>query len=165
MSAILAYSVPLHPSVVHFPIVLLFVYAVLEVLAVFSKKDVFSRAALVFLLTGVVTLVAAAITGNYTLQSMQRVVGGNPAMEHESIANITVWFFIFWTIVRVNMAIKQRKDKPLSKREGFVGYISALMAFIGCVLIFVTAMEGGELVFKKGIGTEMMQNQSSGIGK
>ena len=155
----------MHPTVVHFPIVLLIVYAGMEMLAVFTNKDILSRAALVCLLAGVIALVAAAISGNYTLQEMQKITGGTPAIEHASMANITIWFFIFWTVIRLYMVIKRRSGNPSVNLIRFTGYVSVLMAIIGCILIFVTAKEGGELVFKKGIGTEMMQNQSSGVGK
>jgi uncharacterized membrane protein len=43
----------LHPKIVHFPIAFLTIYPVIELIALISKKDFFSKAALLFLLVGV----------------------------------------------------------------------------------------------------------------
>ena len=45
----------LHPKLVHFPIVFLLCYVVLEIIAAISKKEVFSKAAHITLFFGVVT--------------------------------------------------------------------------------------------------------------
>jgi uncharacterized membrane protein len=163
MPAIIAYSVPLHPSVVHFPIVLLIIYAVFELAAAFTGKEKFYQTAFIFLAAGVVGLLAAAITGNYSAQIAGKSLGNSVTAGHELIAGITIWFYILWTVVRGYIVIKKRKAQIPAMVLKYAGYVSVIIAITGCVLIFLTAKEGGDLVFKKGIGTEMMQNQSSGL--
>ncbi len=163
MPAIIAYSVPLHPSVVHFPIVLLIVYAVFEIAAAFSGKEKLYQAAFVFLSAGVAGLLAAAVTGNYSAQIAGKSFGAAVTAGHESLANITIWFYILWVVVRAYIVIKKKKIQLPATIMKYAGYVSVLIAMAGCVLIFLTAKEGGALVFKRGVGTEMMHNQSSGI--
>lgn len=163
MSALITYSVPLHPSVVHFPIVLLIIYAVFETMAAFGGKEKFYKAASIFLTAGVVGLLTAALTGNYSAQIAEKSLGASVTAGHESLANITIWFFIFWTAVRGYIVIKKKKAQIPAMVLKYARYVSVIVAITGCILILLTAKEGGDLVFKKGVGTEMMQNQSSGL--
>ncbi len=157
------YTVPWHPAVVHFPIVLLIIYAVFELAALFSKRELCAQAALGFLAAGLVGILLAAITGNYSAQLAGRINDESVIAVHETLANITIWFYIFWTVVRGYIAIKKKKGQIAPIILNYVKYISVIVAIAGCVLIFLTAKEGGNLVFKKGVGTEMMQNGSSGV--
>jgi len=163
MQMLTTYSVPWHPAVVHFPIVLLFICAIFELAALFSKREWYSQAAFGFLAAGLVGLLLAAITGNYSAQLVGRIIDESLIAVHETLANITIWFYIFWTVVRGYIAIKKKKGQIVPNILNYVKYISVVAAIAGCVLIFLTAKEGGNLVFKKGVGTEMMQNGSSGV--
>lgn len=100
----------LHPKIVHFPIAFFTVYPVIELIAVISKKDFFSKAALLILLIGVVTAVAAVLTGNQAFTSNQDLSNQSLAIfsQHELYANIITWLFTALLIFRYYLQIKNK---------------------------------------------------------
>jgi len=162
----MAYSVPIHPAIVHFPIVLLFSYAVFEIISAFAKKEYYRNMAIVFLAAGVIGLLAAGLTGNYAEQIAQANMSSSEhcdaIRQHEALASMTIWFFTTLAVLHGYIFIQNRKGKIKSSVMRLYKYVSVLLAIIGCIMIFITAKEGGALVFKKGIGTELMQKQISG---
>ena len=54
----------LHPQIVHFPIALLILYSIFEILGILLKKDFLQKSAYLLLGLGVLVSVAAVLTGN-----------------------------------------------------------------------------------------------------
>jgi uncharacterized membrane protein len=100
----------LHPKIVHFPIAFLTLYPLMDLLFLISKKDFYSRAALLFLTIGVIGALLAVLSGNQAY-----LASGNLDKEsltffnsHQTFANLTVWYFAALLIVRVYMIVKNK---------------------------------------------------------
>ncbi len=143
----------LHEKIIHFPIALLITYPVIEVIAVLSKKDFFSKAAMLLLFFGVLGAIAAVISGNQLfllnpdLSEKSSIIFRN----HEFYANITVWLFAALMILRYYLAVKK-------KLTGKIHLIILLIALSGVYFVYQTGYYGGELAKQKLI--ELTRNSS-----
>ena len=146
----------LHPEAVHFPIAFLLAYALLEILGIILKKEFLSKTAHLFLLLGVLGLIAAVITGNqaqeiaHNLSKKGVSVSFKAINEHEEFANITLWYFAALLVLRTMAVIKKRFI-------GIIKYSFIVLALMGAFLVYETAGHGGTLVYKHGIGTDLKE--------
>src|SRR5512135_2781857 len=96
----------LHPKIIHFPIAFLLIYILLEITGVFSKKEYFQKTAYLFLFLGVLSAVAAVITGNQAAgiasewEHKGAVIPFNLISGHEEYATITLWYFTGLLVLR-----------------------------------------------------------------
>lgn len=134
----------LHEKIIHFPIALLIVYPVVELVAFLSKKEFFLKAALLFLFMGVLGAVFAALTGNqaFTLNQNMSIESLDLFTNHEFNANITLWLFTALLIIRYYLLMK----KKLSVKFHFM---ILLIALSGIYFIYQTGHYGGELARQK----------------
>ena len=146
----------LHPMVIHFPIVLLLLYVVLEISGIVFNKEEIQRGAFVILILGVIAALVAVLTGNQAEELAERTMRPDfnfpeeVLHAHEWYATITVWYFVLVLILRTYMVIKK-------KFVGRIRYIFVIFAVVGAVLVWSTGEEGGEMVFEHGVGTELMK--------
>lgn len=146
----------LHPKIVHFPIALFITYAFFEASGVLFKKEFLSKAALILLIGGIVTGVLALITGNqaYAIADIWEQQGATipfkAMQEHQDYATITIFYFTFLLAIRIYFSVKK-------KFNGNIKYIIIVLAFIGCYFVFLTGDYGGKLVYKHGVGTELIK--------
>ena len=143
----------LHPKVVHFPIALLLTYVLLELIGIVFKKEFYLKAAHLLLFLGVIGAFFAVLTGNqahaaykYWNESSSQLFN-----EHQTFANLTVWYFVGILVVRTYLVVKK-------KFSSFSKYIILVLALFGCYLIYQTAEYGGNLIKKFGVGTELNFN-------
>lgn len=153
----------LHAKTVHFPIALLFVYALVEILGSVTKKDFFSNAAFLILILGIIASIAALITGDQAFQYFDKTYL-NASIElkdlihqHQNAASIAVWYFVFLTVARTIFFIQVFLKSNYQNFKNKGRYLFSLLAIIGCIFLFTAANLGGELVFKFGVGTELFQ--------
>jgi uncharacterized membrane protein len=143
-----------HPRIVHFPIALLLLYVLLEIIGVVFKKDFFSKSAHLVLFLGVLAAIAAVLTGNQaenvasSWEEKGAIIQFGQISEHENYANITLWYFAALLVLRTFITIKK-------KFTGYFTYIFAVLAIIGAYFVYETGDHGGNLVYKYGIGTEL----------
>lgn len=148
----------LHPQVVHFPIAVLLLYAVFEILGILLKKDFIQKVAHILLGIGVVVSIAAVLTGNQAAEVaelMKEKFSNYPAgliEEHETYATISLWFFFALLVFRTYLVIKK-------KFKGILQYLFIPLVLIGCFLIYETGDHGGKLVYKYGVGTDLIEKK------
>ena len=146
----------LHPKIVHFPIALFFTYSLFEAAGVLLKKEYLNKAALILLAIGIASGVLALITGNqaYAIADLWEQQGATipfkAMQEHQDYATITMFYFTFLLVIRIYLALKK-------KFEGKIRYLIIILAFIGCYFVFLTGDYGGKLVYKHGVGTELIK--------
>ena len=160
----MALSVPIHPIVVHFPIALLSVYVIIEILAAITKKEIVITMARVFLGIGAISILVAALTGNYSAHFMRAGhVLNEQTMQmieaHETFATLTIWYFSILAVLHMYFFIQIDIKKRFARYKTAIRYIAAVLAIAGGISLFYTGATGGELVFKKGVGTELMHNE------
>jgi len=145
----------LHPKMVHFPIALLLTYSLLEVIGIIIKKESFTKAASIVLVLGLVGALAAVLTGNQADEVAETLFDKNVNIPlgkisaHETYATYTLWYFAALFFLRIFLILKK-------KFAGKIQYIFILLALIGSTLVFLTGLKGGELVYKHGVGTEVI---------
>lgn len=135
-----------HLMLVHFPIALLFVAVVFEVIGHLRGREDFQKAGLYTLLAGFAGAVLAAFTGKVAEESLERFLTrrpGGPALleAHEIAAYATVGIFaavLLW--------------RTLGRRtlRGSVLVAYLLLAAVGLGSLGVTGFLGGEMAHPQG---------------
>ncbi|WP_136603888.1 DUF2231 domain-containing protein [Paenibacillus dokdonensis] len=145
-------STPLHPLIVHFPIVLLFLAAIVQILALWRPR-LFDWPANALLGLGFISGIAAYMTGDGGEDYAKTAFGATGAMihKHENIAFFTLVVF------GVLLAIKVLVRLPWIKKHFAAGirWIAPLLLIIslaGLILIYYTGHYGGEIVYHSSIG-------------
>ncbi len=143
----------LHPKIVHFPIALFVLYFVFETAGVIFNKEYISKSSLLILIIGVASAVLAVLTGNQAQIAAKILHAGNLEFiglieEHETFATATLWFFSILLTGRIYFSVKK-------KFSGRIRYLFMLLGFIGCILVYLSGVYGGNLVFDKGIGVHV----------
>lgn len=148
----------LHPKVVHFPIALLAIYALLEIIGVIFRKDFFSKSAYLVLFLGILGAIAAVLTGNSAADAIQKmnkiniIVPAGAIGEHIDYANFTLWYFAGLLVLRTFVVVRKRFS-------GRVRYLFVLLSLIGVFFIYKTGELGGKLVYKYGAGTDIIKKE------
>ncbi len=154
----MSFSAPWHPQVVHFAIALFIVYVFLELIGTIFKKDFFSKSAHLILLLGVLAGLAAVFTGNQAFDIANKLKdhGVNIPVKainnHEDAANLVVWYFTILLVIRTFLVLKK-------KFTGYIKYIIVILALTGAILVYRAGALGGELVYKYGVGTDLIKHE------
>jgi uncharacterized membrane protein len=153
---------PLHPAVVHFPIVLLLLGTIMAGMALFVPRWQFPAIAALLLALGAAGAYAAVETG----ESAEHTAGElAPAAEHtleehEEAAErteVTAGVAAALAIAGVCMGtIAKRRPQPgpLAALAIAARSLSAIVALAACVFVYETARHGGELVYVHGVGVK-----------
>jgi uncharacterized membrane protein len=134
----------LHPVFVHFPFALLLVALLLEIAAIFFKRDEFSGAAWWNQILGTIGLACAVASGLLAAQNVQMDAPARALFDtHQQIAFLSAASFaglLFWRL--------SAKGKiPGHQRHLF------LVLFAAAVLLMAAgAWLGGELVYRHAVG-------------
>lgn len=143
----------LHPLVIHFPIVLLFLYLGLELLNIFLKNYQIRKYSLIILAFGVLGGIVSVLTGN---QAFQKIIE-HPNFtklhlilieKHELFASLSMWYFLALLLFQFYRFIKKKNESRLD-------YLFVIFIVVGAILLYKTAKIGGILVYKYGIGTDL----------
>jgi uncharacterized membrane protein len=139
----------LHPMVVHFPIALIIVGFIAEIISLFIKKDFFSTSAFYLLILGTLGVLAAYITGNSAGEGITEAGALSRALEtHESAAELSLWIIIIAAAVRVALVL-------LKKYKGIFKIVGVTLFFIAVISIIRTGHYGGQLVYKHAAGVQI----------
>lgn len=133
-----------HPLVVHFPIVLIMVAALFQVLAFFVYKNEFSFAALLLLFLGTITVWLASNTFHAHAAALPEPLN-TIFEEHELLAEYTWWLALAALIVKaVSHFVLKRKWWS----EGIV--VALLIA--ASITVSIAGHHGAQLVHMGGVG-------------
>jgi uncharacterized membrane protein len=133
-----------HPLVVHFPIALLMASVFFDMVAYWSRKEAFEKAAKWNLAFGVLTGIAAVVSGVLAEASVPQFPVIHETVErHETLAFVTLGVFAILFLWRF-----LRNGKFFARWRAF--YLA--LAAIGIFILGATAYYGGELVYKFGVG-------------
>ncbi len=142
----------LHPRLVHFPIAFFILYFFFELSGVIFKKEFLLNSALLILIAGVLTALLAVLSGNQAHVAAKLLLTNKRELSsmielHEDYATVTIFYFSALLFLRLYFSFKK-------KLNGNLRYLFILLGLIGCYLIYITGIYGGDLVFKYGIGTQ-----------
>lgn len=138
----------LHPIIVHFPIALLIVGFLSEIIGLVFKRKFFGQVAFYLLVLAAAGAIAAYLSGDAAGDGME---GGSlkKAMDlHEQAAVITLWLTIAAALTRVVYEILKKKTVWLH----IVTFTLFSMAVAG---VARTGYLGGRLVYNHAAGVEL----------
>ena len=139
----------LHPMIVHFPIALLIVGFLADVISLFVKKEFFSKAGFYLLILGTIGVIAAYFSGQYAGDGVTEAGALGQALEtHENAAILTLWLLTGAALVRIAFV-------TLKRYSGVFKGIAFVLFLIGVVSIARTGSYGGELVYKHAAGVNL----------
>ena len=145
-----AWAPNFHPLVVHFPIALLVVAAMVDLAAVVFKHDgwVNATATMLYVL-GAVFAVAAYVTGRSAAGTVLLPGMAHPLVdEHWNWAFRMIWYFGALAAVRLWLSFRARAPRYPIRVALLIGGLA------GLTILYETAARGGELVFRHGVGVE-----------
>jgi len=134
-----------HPMLVHFPIALLIVVFLFDVVSVFFRKEkCLSKTGFFLMILGTIGSVAAYLTGEFFTKEMTGIAG-DMKETHELFAKITMFTMIIASTLRIWIVV-------LKKTETFWQWITLALYFGGMVAVGYTGFLGGKLVYNVLIG-------------
>jgi uncharacterized membrane protein len=144
----------LHPFVVHYPIALLSLYAVLEILGVVIKKKFLSDVAYLLLILGAIGAFLGALTGNQAAAAYKywNEQSSSVLESHQLFATITIWYSIALVILRTVLIVKNKFVGPLK-------YLFIVLAIVVLILVYKTGEYGGRMTYDFGVGTSINTSQ------
>ncbi len=138
----------LHPMIIHFPIALLLVGFLAEVVGFILKKEFFTKAAFYLLILGTLGVVAAYITGDIAGDGVSETGQLKNALEtHEHAAQLTLWLMVGAAIIRIALVW-------MKKFDGVFKYVALVLFLAGTLSVVRTGYYGGELVYKHAAGVQ-----------
>src|SRR5690625_1739789 len=143
----------IHPIVVHFPIALLAVAMLIDLIRLARRKHTgLNQAVQILYGLGTLGLVVAFITGRQATETVE--VAGQAfsvLASHENWALATMIFFIVFFGLRF-AAYWYQLDMRVP-----VSFASVVLGLIGLGLVTITGDRGGELVFGHGVGVTAIE--------
>ncbi len=140
--------VHLHPMVVHFPVALLLVSAVFEIVYLINKDPFYRRAGFYLFVLGALGVAAAVITGNLAEEAVESEAIERFLEAHEEAGQLTLIIVIITFIVRLVLQI-------MDKYHGIYQWVFLALFAISLVAMVRTAYLGGELVYTHGAGVQL----------
>lgn len=142
-------QVPLHPLIVHFPIVITFLLPVLIlVFALMIKSNKMNPKSWLIIvglqLTVVVTGYVSLETGETEEHTVEKIVSKKIIHEHEEAAEVFVGSTVLALVLSI-AAFFIRKEIGFPVKLGIAG-----LTLVSCYLAYKTGQLGGELVYKHG---------------
>ena len=158
MFEILTPPSPLHPAVVHFPIVLILLGAALGVAAAFIRRWHLPGIAAAILTLGAVGSVVATKTG----EREGEMAGETPGIEilldqHENWAERTQIAAIIVALLATGAAVTSR----WSRASRALSVATAAGALVAALCVAETGHYGGQLVFRHGTGVNLAPETGS----
>jgi uncharacterized membrane protein len=136
----------IHPMLVHFPIALLILGFLAEVAGLVLKRQFFTDAALLLLVTGALGAVAAVLSGSYAAGGLEEAGSLKQAVEtHEGAAELAMWLGLVAAGFRTALFFAK-------KYTGSLRYVALFLFLIAVLAVARAGYYGGELVFKHAAG-------------
>ena len=141
----------IHPMIVHFPIVAIFLLVAFDVVATAMGKSVTGRTVVSNIATGLAVLAAGSAAAAFYFGGLALDVaeaGGfssDIAETHEALGKYVAVFLALWALVRVVLWFRDFRFKGVS------AYLVPLVTVAGTALVVTTAYFGGQLVFDLGV--------------
>jgi len=130
----------LHPMLVHFPIALVTVGFLAELLSFFIKKETcLPKISLYLLLLGTLAAIGALLAGGLFTSEMSGEAG-IVRETHASLALLTLLFLIVTSILRITPLLTKKPSKSID-RLAFIFYLLAVIS------VSATGYFGGTLVY------------------
>ncbi len=152
---------PLHPAIVHFPIVLIFLGTFLSILTIFTRRGALPQFAAVFLILAAGAAQLAVNTGgDQADEVLRRMPDAKPLLFVHA-----EWGERMRTasVIAAVSAVVALAFYRFSKFRRFLALITTIAACWACYSVFQAAKHGGAMVYHHGVGVQILPN-GSGAG-
>jgi len=130
----------LHPMLVHFPIALIVVGFIFDIVAILYKKEVcLSTVGFYLLILGTIAALAALFTGALFTAEMTGTAGAVKDT-HELFAWITVGNLVVLTAFRILLKIQKKENTSLK-------WVAFALYGMAAISVSITGFYGGTLVY------------------
>jgi len=130
----------IHPMLVHFPIALIMVGFLAELISLFFKKEAcLSFTGFWLLVTGTLAALAAFLSGSFFTGDMTGAAGAVKET-HELFATVTLCSLILCALFRIYL-------KTSGKERDIMKWIAFALYAISAISVSITGFYGGSLVF------------------
>lgn len=130
----------LHPITVHFPIALLIVAFIFEILAlVYKNNRVFSMVGFSVFIAGTLGAIVAVISGNLFTEELTGPMD-EVLDNHHLFANITMYLAIITSLFKVYLMVQKKEETSLK-------WVSFSAMFITMIAVGLAGYFGGSIVY------------------
>lgn len=144
---------PLHPALVHFPIVLILLGTLVALPAAITARWHLRWIAAALLALGALGALAASATGEEDGEAVEHAPGVGALLEqHEEWAERTQGFSVAAGVFAIAAAAATLR---WSRAASGFGAASAVVAIAASVCVFQTGHYGGQLVYRHGAGVNL----------
>ena len=151
--------VPWHPMLVHFPLALLPLSFAVDVVGWASRRPRWHRSAYGLLLLGTLGAVAAVLSGNAAAAAYRGEETVLAAIErHEVLATPTLLLLLAIALGRLPLFLR---DDGSGQSPGWPLKAWVVVAGLGCALLWQTGLSGGELVYRHGVGVQVLDRAAA----
>lgn len=157
MSILPEWAPNLHPLVIHFPIALLFIAALVDTIGLlFKTKPMWKNTAFLLYVLGAIAAVGALFSGKQAADSVFLATEANALLtEHADLAHWVVYFFGGYALIRA-IVFFAKLDERMGPR-----FIVFLIGVGGLSLLWMTADHGAQLVYQYGVGVQAVDTTPS----
>jgi uncharacterized membrane protein len=150
---------PLHPAIVHFPIVLVFLGTLLSILTIFTRRGALPQFTAVILILAAGGAHLAVNTGGDQVDNvLRRMPDAKPLiLAHAEWGEKTRTA----TVIAAISALVALAFYRARRFRRILAFITAIIAAWACYCAFEAAKHGGAMVFHHGVGVQMQPNGSS----
>ena len=151
--------IPLHPAVVHFPIALIFLGALLSTLTIFTRRGALPQFAALTLILAAGAAQVAINTGEDQVEVLlKRMPEAKPlllvhAEWGERVRNIAV-------CAAISAVVALAFYRATSIRR-VLAFITTLLAGAACYCVFQTVEDGGAMVYHHGVGVQVVPGSTA----
>src|SRR6056297_496958 len=147
----------IHPILVHFPIAIILLAVLMDLLSFFLPDQWWDDLKTTILYgIGAVSALAAYYTGTLAADSVFLPSGAQSVLnEHADWALWTVWFFGIYAVLRILLHWYQKMDQKIIRIGLFV------IALPDIFFLYETGDHGAEMVFGYGAGTGQLVDQQN----
>lgn len=140
-------GIPLHPQIVHFPIALITVSFLVDLVGVISGSKKWTQFGGILLSLAVGSALIALLTGQSSEQSLKPMsdILREAVEEHEGMATQTFFFFLIIGVLRGWLQLK-------GVFTAWKHWAYVILAGVGVIFILRVAHMGGSLVYNHGAG-------------
>ena len=141
------FDVPLHPLVVHFPVVLILVSLLFEIVGRATDGPWWRKASLAMLVIAVVAGIVAGYTGELAADHAEKIqrIAEDTVDSHGDLAKLSIWL--------AGGALAARlAEAGMGTLRGVVSLVALLLQLASAVTIGVAGHRGGLLVYRHGAG-------------
>jgi len=140
------FSLPLHPTLVHYPIALLMIGAFLSLISTWRWRERLQDIAFWSLLSGWVLTLPAIITGLIDKNDLQAESLANQVADQHTTA-----IFVMWGLFGLALYFQYRWRTDRTSVQRWI--LTALLVIASIVLIYAGHL-GGRLVYELGVGVQ-----------